>query len=164
MKMKKVLVWISDDERSLIYKTVKKGRLDIFKTRRKIPIKNIQNFLYGGLSGTFKKHQKLNLRVMQLQRPNAKMTMSERKIERKYSLRLRNQRDQHKSRNAPDVNISETLDWEPLFPWECLSLFRSNFTTLDLVIPDHNYLLALMHVLHREVYRPPNVSFMRIYK
>lgn len=34
------------------------------------------------------------------------------------------------------------------YPWECVSIFRPNFSTLDLVIKDYNFVLALLHILH----------------
>ena len=37
-------------------------------------------------------------------------------------------------------------------------------TSLDLVIPDYKYMLALLHVLHVQVFKPESPDFMKIYK
>ena len=56
------------------------------------------------------------------------------------------------------------MDDEDIFyPWECLSIFRSNFTTLDLQIKDYHHLLALMHVLHKNAYKIEADGFMKVY-
>ena len=48
--------------------------------------------------------------------------------------------------------------------WQCLSIFRANFTTLDLKIEDMHCLLSLLNVLHRKVYKPLDNKFMKLYK
>lgn len=45
-----------------------------------------------------------------------------------------------------------------------MSIFRPNYTTLDLVINDYNYVLALLHILHQKVFQPSSPSFMGHYK
>ena len=38
--------------------------------------------------------------------------------------------------------------------WECVSLLRKDGTTLDLAIPDHTHLMALIHFAHTHVFKP----------
>ena len=38
--------------------------------------------------------------------------------------------------------------------WECVSLLRVDGTTLDLAVPDHTHLMALIHFAHTHVYKP----------
>ena len=37
-------------------------------------------------------------------------------------------------------------------------------TSLDLVITDYKYMLALLHVLHVKVFKPESPDFMKIYR
>lgn len=52
------------------------------------------------------------------------------------------------------------------YPWECLSIYRHNFATLDLVIPDMNCLLALIHVMYKTKAHglPIHRKFMGLFK
>ena len=53
------------------------------------------------------------------------------------------------------LHLSQQDTDHPLFySWECVSLVRKEFTTLDLVIKDMNELLCLIHVVHSAVYTP----------
>ena len=36
--------------------------------------------------------------------------------------------------------------------WECLSIFRKNGTTFDIVIKDRINMMALIHFLHKNIY------------
>ena len=53
---------------------------------------------------------------------------------------------------------------EAFYPWECLSIFRSDYTSLDLVIRDMKVMMCLLHVLHLTAFTPENPNFMRCYK
>lgn len=51
------------------------------------------------------------------------------------------------------------------FAWECVSIVRQNYTTLDLVIPDYKDALALLNVLHSKLFKPrKSEQFMKFYK
>ena len=57
-------------------------------------------------------------------------------------------KSQENSEEAPD-NVDCMF-----YPWECLSLVRINFTTLDLVIKDSTDLLSLIHFVFRKLFSP----------
>ena len=69
----KVNVWLSDDEQYLCYKHIEKSWRRPFNFVRKLPVKEIPNILYGGISSTFKKHNKRNLKQMELYKIDASM-------------------------------------------------------------------------------------------
>ena len=60
----------------------------------------MREFLYGGLSVTFKKHNNQNLKLMQKSKKAADLSVSEREIFKRYSLVLRRERDQFQGRNT----------------------------------------------------------------
>ena len=66
MKTRKVRVYLSQDEQYLCYEHLEKTISTVFSSTRKYPIAKIANFFYGGLSSTFKKHAKENLKQMEI--------------------------------------------------------------------------------------------------
>ena len=50
--------------------------------------------------------------------------------------------------------------------WECISLFRKNGTTFDIVIKDRTKMMVLLHFLHRKVYSKidPEAKLFSSYK
>ena len=48
--------------------------------------------------------------------------------------------------------------------WECLSLLRTNGTTFDLVVKNMEQLMALLHFLHRNVYKTEEADQLHLYK
>ena len=65
MKSKDVVVYLSENEQYLIYKPAQSSLLGCLKRRRTLPIKDIPNLLYGGVTSTFKKHSKANLDLIE---------------------------------------------------------------------------------------------------
>ena len=53
---------------------------------------------------------------------------------------------------------------EVFYPWESVSIFRANYSTLDLVITDMTSMLALLHLLHKNVFNPMDNTYMTLYK
>ena len=69
MRLRKVRVYLSRDEKYLCYQHLEKTFSSVmFTSVRKYPIAKIYDFLYGGLSQTFKKHNKENLKQMEMYR------------------------------------------------------------------------------------------------
>lgn len=62
MKKKKIILKLSDDEKWLEYEPVDKTFKDFFKSKPKVCISSLKNFLYGGVTSTFKRHQETNLK------------------------------------------------------------------------------------------------------
>lgn len=59
-------------------------------------------------------------------------------------------------RGPIDSGQNET-EWNEnvmFYAWECVSIVRNNFTTLDFVIKDHKDALALLNILHTKVFKP----------
>ena len=56
-----IRIKLSSDAKYLEYDKVEKGFKDYFKPLRRLEIKSIYDFLYGGCTDTFKKHQRKNL-------------------------------------------------------------------------------------------------------
>ena len=54
------------------------------------------------------------------------------------------------------------MDGEPFYAWECVSLVRPCGTTFDLVVKDSEHLLALIHLVHRNIHR--SSSSVHMYK
>jgi len=143
--------------------------MDHFRpTLRKLKLTHLRDFLYGGVSSTFKKHSKANIKLMDARR--IKESVSTRKMEKSYSLRLKelsgtypeNQEKNVSPTVSPDEEISDGC--KVFYPWESISIYRSNMTSLDLVINDYNYVMALLHILHVRVFKPSSLDFMKIYK
>ena len=67
-------------------------------------------------------------------------------------------------------NVLIDLNEGIFYSWECISLIRSNGTTLDLVIPDQSHLMALIHFTHMHVDKPEEKlgekmkNFLSVYK
>ena len=55
---------LSDDCKSLEYVPVDPKFKDYFKLTRKLNLDSVQDFIYGGYSMTFKKHNRKNLKLM----------------------------------------------------------------------------------------------------
>ena len=69
MDTRKVRVYLSRDEKHICYEHLEKTASSIlFSTKRKYPVSNIANMFFGGLSSTFKKHAKENLKQMDFYR------------------------------------------------------------------------------------------------
>lgn len=92
-------------------------------------------------------------------------------MERQYSLRLKElqksypeSQDKGQSQATNGRNEDGEQPKEIYYPWEGISVYRGNMTSLDLVIPDYKYMLALLHVLHVKVFKPESPDFMKIYK
>lgn len=69
MKTRKVRVYLSQDDKYICYQHLEKTASTIlFSSTRKYPVSNIANMFYGGLSSTFKKHAKENLKQMDFYR------------------------------------------------------------------------------------------------
>ena len=58
----------------------------------------------------------------------------------------------------------DTEDCNVFYSWECVSLQRKNGTTFDIVIPSAKHLMALIHVVHRHIYKQKSADFLFIYK
>ena len=41
---------------------------------------------------------------------------------------------------------------EAFYPWQCISIYRKDSSTLDLQIEDTDVVLCLLHVLHEKTY------------
>ena len=65
MGTKEVILSLSADEKSIIYKSKIKTIKSYFSSARSYPIEKIASFLYGGATATFKKHNKAVLRLIQ---------------------------------------------------------------------------------------------------
>lgn len=50
------------------------------------------------------------------------------------------------------------------YAWECLSLFKKDGTTLDLVIKDDKSLMTLLCIFMRLIYRQPDCSQMKLFQ
>ena len=73
MNTRKVRVYLSQDEKYICYQHLEKTASSIlFSSTRKYPVLNIANMFYGGLSSTFKKHAKENLKQMETYRSTDK--------------------------------------------------------------------------------------------
>lgn len=93
MRRKKVTAWLSNDERYLMYKPIERtGFFDSLKPVGKIALSSIQNFIYGGVTSTFKKHQVENLELMK-EKDREKQTYSDRKISSQYTILVRTELD-----------------------------------------------------------------------
>ena len=67
MKMRKVRFFLSSDEKYICYQHQEKTVSSmLFGTTRRYPVSKIANFFYGGLSSTFKKHTRENMKQMQV--------------------------------------------------------------------------------------------------
>ena len=170
MKTRKVRVYLSQDEQYICYQHLEKTLSSmVFGKTRRYPVSKIVNFFYGGLSSTFKKHAKENLKQMDVYRLADKkiQNRSDRKLERQHSLKVKQYSS--KSSFSPThsmVNnrskISKVADH---YPWECISIFREHFlSTIDLVVRDYRPLMALLHFLHQKLYNPYDSKFMWVYK
>lgn len=58
MGTKEVILSISEDEKSLIYKPFDKSITSFLTQKRAYPFDKIASFLYGGTTSTFKKHNR----------------------------------------------------------------------------------------------------------
>ena len=134
-----------------------------FKPASRLELKTVQTFIYGGQTSTFKRHQEQNLeRIEELCKQ--KVTVSERYKEHGYLLRLKKQRnkfpqDEHQSPYELQKDYGGTF-----YPWQCISLFRPNMNTLDLQIEDYKVMMALINVIYRQVNKPSDNSFMKLYR
>ena len=65
-----------------------------------------------------------------------------------------------------NVEITEDdLDEADVFyPWECVSFVRKNGFTLDLKISSASDMLALIHIVHRHIFKFTDSNFLYIYK
>ena len=84
-----VRVYLSDDEQYLCYQHLEKSVRRPFNLVRKLPVTEIPNILYGGISSTFKKHNRRNLKQMEYYKLGRQHTQTSRSLNRNYSLRVR---------------------------------------------------------------------------
>ena len=88
MGTQQVILSLSADEKSIIYKSKEKTIKSYFSIARTYPVEKIASFLYGGATATFKKHNKAVLGL--IQKLNAeKVNFSQRDTKRKHSLRIK---------------------------------------------------------------------------
>ena len=51
------------------------------------------------------------------------------------------------------------------YSWECITIYRASYlSTIDLVIPNYRDMMALLHVLHKRVFKPIDQKFLIVYK
>ena len=85
MNSRKVRFFLSPDEQYICYQHQEKTMSSVmFGTTRRYPVSKIANFFYGGLSATFKKHTKENLKQMQIYKLGTigNLIHTDRKLER----------------------------------------------------------------------------------
>lgn len=159
MGMKRVILSLSSDEKSLVYKSAGSSAKCLFNKSKSYPVKKIANFLYGGSSSTFKKHNKQVLKLLS-EHNSIKQNSSERELDKSHSLRIKSAADsqncsQHceSGRQAEGEQEKERTDVSEHYSWECISIYRENFlSTLDFVICDTNDMMALCLFLHLRVH------------
>ena len=85
---KQVRVYLSRDEQTLCYKQMQSSGLKgFFCVERRVPISNLRNFLYGGITTNFKKYVKPMLRNLKRERLDLTKSLSERHITEKGVLK-----------------------------------------------------------------------------
>lgn len=73
-------------------------------------------------------------------------------------------KDDPYARSTTNVNRG-LVSKHQFYPWECLSLVRSNYTTFDIVVKDYNDLFCLLHFVFKKLFAPEeHVNFMRLFK
>ena len=51
------------------------------------------------------------------------------------------------------------------YPWKCVSLVKSNGSTVDFTISEESTLMSFLHFFHRKIYKPaPGTNFLKQYK
>lgn len=127
MGTKKVVLSLSADERYLVYRTTDKSIKSFFSKAKSYPIEKIASFVYGGMTSTFKKHNKRVLKLFQ-DKNKHKINSSNRSTEKSHSLPIRKTGSIRLASDAPKASCEDLKDGKggtvEHYPWECISVYR----------------------------------------
>ena len=138
-KSRRIVLQLSACKTKLLYQDAKeRGSWQVFSGSTSVRLSKFKGLEYGGLTENFKRHRRI---LGRLQRMNS-------------------------SPNGPyqQPNLAATAYTkdEIWHPWKCVSLVRSDGSTLDLTIGDENSMLAFTHCFYSLICKPAaNSRFLR---
>ena len=151
-----------------MYHNVKKSCMAKMTPSRKLHLDKLVNYMYGGLSHTFKVHQEKNMQLMEKERDNVNQSINFAYENVGFRRTLKERKEKLKQ---SVLNISQAhrncLNFDDIYySWETISIYREDYSTFDLVIKDYKAMMCLLHFLHKHLWKQDESRhhFMRSYK